>query len=70
MEPRHVPLQFAFPLPKNQHITIHVHLTFFTTNTVLFLTSTLSGETATANPMGSFVYAMPNVRTSLSEIVL
>jgi Proteasome assembly chaperone 4 len=55
------PLQLAMPLPKNPDITIHIHLTFFATSTMVYLTSTATQESASSTPMGSFVYAMPNV---------
>jgi hypothetical protein len=53
--------QFALPLPQNPHVIIHGHLTFFDTNTMLFLTTAETGELGGLTPMGSFVYAMPNV---------
>lgn len=54
-------LQLALPLPKNPHLTIHAHLTFFKTNTMLFVTTSTIGGSEGLTPMGSFVYAMPNV---------
>jgi Proteasome assembly chaperone 4 len=54
-------LQLALPLPKIPRMTIHLHLTFFATTTMVFLTTTASGDHEASTPMGSFVYAMPNV---------
>jgi Proteasome assembly chaperone 4 len=61
--------QIAIPLPTNFHTTIHVHLTFFKTNTMLFLTTATAGDSGGLTPMGSFVYAMPNV-SLLNSILL
>lgn len=58
--PRRI-LQFAVPLPKSPHSTIHVHLTVFTTCSMLFLTTGEAEGPGHLAPMGSFVYAMPNV---------
>jgi hypothetical protein len=60
--------QFALPLPQNPHMIVHGHLTFFKTNTMLFLTTAEAGELGGLTPMGSFVYAMPNV--ALTELTL
>jgi Proteasome assembly chaperone 4 len=58
--PPRTSLQLALPLPKSPGMTIHVHLTFFKTSTMLFLTSVETEGSRTLTPMGSFVYAMPN----------
>ena len=54
-------LQLALPLSTNSQIIIHIHLTFYTTNTMVFLTTTATENSGGLAPMGSFVYAMPNV---------
>jgi hypothetical protein len=60
--PSFSPLELSFPLPKTPHTILHVHLTFLTTSTTVFLTTTTIGESGTTNaPLGSFVYAMPDV---------
>lgn len=54
--------ELSFPLPKNPHTILQAHLTFFETSMMLFLTTSTIGESSSAlAPMGSFVYAMPNV---------
>lgn len=53
-------LQLALSLPNNPSVTIHAHVTFFKTNTMLFLTTAAAGNSGGLMPMGSFVYAMPN----------
>jgi len=62
MYPSSKPLELSFPHPKAPHIILQAHLTFLATSTILFLTTTAVGESApTLAPMGSFVYAMPDV---------
>jgi hypothetical protein len=61
MEPTTKPLELSFPLPKNPHTILQAHLTFFETSIMLFLTTNTIGESSNLAPMGSFVYAMPNV---------
>lgn len=53
-------LQLALPLASNHQITVHVHLTFSKTNTLILLTTTTTGDSGALTAMGSFVYAMPN----------
>ena len=62
MEPFLKPIELSFPLPKAPHTMLHTHLTFLATSTMLFLTTAAVGEaTSSVAPMGSFVYAMPDV---------
>lgn len=62
MGPTSTPQELSFPLPKNPHTILQAHLTFFETSMMLFLTTSTIGESSSAlAPMGSFVYAMPNV---------
>jgi hypothetical protein len=62
MYPSSKPLELSFPHPKAPHTILQAHLTFLATSTTLFLTTTAVGESAsTLAPMGSFVYAMPDV---------
>ncbi|EEH39949.2 hypothetical protein PAAG_02138 [Paracoccidioides lutzii Pb01] len=59
--PSIAPIQLSFPAPKSPYMTIHIHLTFFATSTLVFLTTTNIGESSNSpKPMGSFVYAMPD----------
>lgn len=54
------PIQLSFPLPKAPETRIHVHLTIQSTFLLLFLTTTLNGNTSNVAPLGSFVYALPD----------
>lgn len=56
------PQQLSFPLPRALHTTGHVHLTFLDHCIMAFLTTSTPGDSAgTVKPLGSFVYAMPDV---------
>jgi hypothetical protein len=55
------PIELSFPMPKAPETRIHLHLTIQTTSILLFLTTTLNGNTSEAVPLGSFVYALPDV---------
>jgi hypothetical protein len=55
------PISLSFPMPKALETRIHMHLTIQTTSLLLFLTTTLNGNTSEAAPLGSFVYALPDV---------
>lgn len=55
------PTELSFPLPKSPHVNLHIHLTCLATSTLIFLTTTSIGDSNVARPMGSFVYAMPDV---------
>lgn len=61
------PIQLSFPLPKAPETRIHIHLTIQATSVLLFLTTTANGDTSTTVPLGSFVYALPDVRGVLSD---
>jgi len=55
-------MELSIPLPKNPHTILHLHLTFLTTSIMLFLTtSTIGDSSSILSPLGSFVYAMPDV---------
>ncbi|EFW20911.1 hypothetical protein D8B26_002802 [Coccidioides posadasii str. Silveira] len=55
------PIEVSFPLRRALYTTLHIHLTFLATTTMVFLTTTSTGESkGVTRPMGSFVYAMPN----------
>ena len=70
MEPALKPLELSFLLPKT-HTILQAHLTFLETSIVLFLTTSTIGESSSSlAPMGSFVYAMPNVSPCLTGIDL
>ncbi|KAF2087123.1 hypothetical protein K490DRAFT_7522, partial [Saccharata proteae CBS 121410] len=55
------PIQLSFPLPRASQTRIQIHLTLHAKAIVLFLTTTSPDFDAGAAPMGSFVYAMPNL---------
>jgi len=56
------PQQLSFPLPRALHTTGHVHLTFLDHCIMAFLTTSTPGDSAgSIKPLGSFVYAMPDV---------
>jgi hypothetical protein len=61
-EPSVKPIELSFPMPKAPETRIHMHLTIQTTSLLLFLTTALNGNTSEAVPLGSFVYALPDVR--------
>lgn len=58
------PIDVAFPLPRAMGTNIHLQLTNNRTALLIFLTTT-TPESTSAAPLGSFVYAMPNVSSIL-----
>lgn len=64
------PRELSFPLPKALHTTVHVHLTVLETCVMVFVTASTPGDTlGLTKPMGSFVYAMPDVSFLFSSCV-
>jgi hypothetical protein len=62
VSPAYRPQEISFPLPKALHTTAHVHLTILETCITVFLATTTPGESGgSLKPMGSFIYAMPDV---------
>ena len=57
------PIELSFPLPKAPEMSIHLHLRISTTSVLLLMTTVQDGDTSTAAPLGSFVYALPDVWT-------
>ena len=57
------PIEVSFPLPLAPQTNIHLQLHNNGSNILLFLATASSDVTATVS-LGSFVYAMPNVRSS------
>ncbi|KUJ21087.1 uncharacterized protein LY89DRAFT_681702 [Mollisia scopiformis] len=55
------PIEVSFPLPKAPDTKIHLRLTIQTTSLLLFLTTVINNDTSTVPPLGSFVYALPDV---------
>lgn len=64
------PQQLSFPLPRALHTTGHVHLTFLDHCIMAFLTTSTPGDSAgSVKPLGSFVYAMPDVSLDLVDCI-
>lgn len=58
------PQELSFSLPRALHTTAHVHLTFLGNCATIFLATSSPGDSGgSIKPMGSFVYAMPDVST-------
>lgn len=62
MTPSFKPLELSFPLPRSTETQIHLHLSHLSRTLLLFLTTAPGGGPSTAAPLGSFVYALPDVR--------
>ncbi|CAD0082158.1 unnamed protein product [Aureobasidium vineae] len=61
------PIQFSMPLPNAPGSRIHTHLTILATSILIFCTSTTAEFSSSAIPsLGSFVYAMPDVGSSVN----
>lgn len=59
------PQQISFPLPKALHTTAHIHLTTLGRCATVFITTSTPGDSAGSyKPLGSFVYAMPDVSSA------
>ncbi|KAN0115066.1 hypothetical protein V8E51_004610 [Hyaloscypha variabilis] len=54
------PIELSFPLPKAPDTRVYLRLTIQMTSILLFLTTAMNGDTSTATPLGSFVYALPD----------
>jgi len=57
------PIELSINLPGNPGTKIHLHLTILATSLMLFLTSSSLDSAQGGAAMGSFVYAMPDVRS-------
>jgi hypothetical protein len=55
------PVEISFPLPRAQDTRIHLRLTISSSSIMLFLTTVVNGDTSATVPLGSFVYAIPDV---------
>jgi hypothetical protein len=55
------PIELSFPLPKSPDTRIYIRLTIQATS-LLLLTTAMNGDTSRAAPLGSFVYALPDVK--------
>lgn len=59
--------QLSFPLPRSLEARIYVHLTIQAKSVMIFLTTAAADELGTPPPMGSFVYALPDVSCSVGR---
>ena len=57
-----IPIQFSFPLPRSLDTRIYLNLTVKAKAVLLFLTTASAEEAGAPTPLGSFVYALPDVR--------
>jgi hypothetical protein len=53
--------QFSFPLPNAPQSRVFVHVTVYAHSLLIYVSSSSEGASPSSN-MGSFIYAMPNVR--------
>ncbi len=58
-------IELAINLPHNPGTRIHLRLDVFASSVMLFLTSAIAEGGLGSAALGSFVYAMPDVRRSL-----
>jgi len=63
------PVQLSFPLPRSLDSRIYLHLTVKPKAILLFLTTASMEEAASPTPLGSFVYAIPDVCFPFSVIL-
>jgi hypothetical protein len=61
MESSYKPIDLSFPVPRHPHLNLQAHLTFLDACAMVHLTTSTLGEVASRAPLGSFVYAMPDV---------
>ncbi|KIW18325.1 hypothetical protein PV08_02613 [Exophiala spinifera] len=62
--PSFEPIEISFPLPKHPHLNFHAHMSPLGTCVMVHLTTTdLDRSQTSLPPLGSFVYAMPNLRS-------
>lgn len=62
VSPTSKPQELSFPLPKALHTTGHIHLNFLKHCATIYLATSTPGDSAgSVKPVGSFVYAMPDV---------
>lgn len=54
-------IQLSFPLPRSLDTKIHLRLTIKSKVITLFLTTVTADDVGKPIPMGSFVYALPDV---------
>ncbi|PYH95092.1 hypothetical protein BO71DRAFT_418843 [Aspergillus ellipticus CBS 707.79] len=63
------PEEISFPLPQALHTTTHLHLTRLDTCVTIFLATSTPGDSAgSTKPMGSLIYAMPDLKNPSTPI--
>lgn len=55
------PIQVSFPLPRGMDTKVHMRLTVQSKSILLFVTTVAGEDSDKPAPMGSFVYALPDV---------
>lgn len=58
------PIQLSLPLPRSMDTRIYIQLELKSKAVVLFLTTASAEEATSPTPLGSFVYALPDVSPS------
>jgi hypothetical protein len=64
------PIQLSVPLPRSLDSRIYIHLTARSKYIMLFLTTASAEEVGTATPLGSFIYALPDVNFLRSDYIV
>ena len=65
IQPTLHPQHQSFPLPLTPHTTLHLQTTRLSTSTLIFLTTTDPSTPPSTAPLGSFIYAIPNVSPAI-----
>lgn len=63
-------MEFSIPLPRSLDTRIYIRLSTKAKAIVLFLTTASQDDASTATPLGSLVYALPNVSLSSKNMWL
>lgn len=63
-------VQLSVPLPHSIDSRIYIHLTARSKYVMLFITTASAEEVGTATPLGSFVYALPDVSPLLPSTTM
>ncbi|KAL6243504.1 hypothetical protein RBB50_009497 [Rhinocladiella similis] len=67
--PSFQPIETSFPLPKHPHLNFHAHMSFLGNCVMVHLTTTDLDQSHTSlPPLGSFVYAMPDLSNDSTAI--
>lgn len=60
-QPMAKPKHLSVPLPLSPHTNLHIQINQHGSSILAFITTTDLSSTGSLSPLGSFVYAMPNV---------